>query len=123
MGTQLQLLHQFLVFHHLLLTNVLRKFQEIAEDNKIEVLPDDLRNFAKQQLFSYMGGQLGALGDKQQWVDDYANRMMKDKKFVEESYHRISTEKMFNNLDGQISAKEEAISADDFANKLHHHHH
>ena len=96
---------------------------KLIEDNKIEVLPDDLRNFAKQQLFSYMGGQLGALGDKQQWVDDYANRMMKDKKFVEESYHRISTEKMFNNLDGQISAKEEAISADDFANKLHHHHH
>ena len=96
---------------------------KLIEDNKIEVLPDDLRNFAKQQLFSYMGGQLGALGDNQQWVDDYANRMMQDKKFLEESYHRISTEKMFSNLDGQISAKEEAISAEDFAKKLHHHHH
>ena len=96
---------------------------KLIEDNKIEVLPDDLRNFAKQQLFSYMGGHLGALGDNQQWVDDYANRMMQDKKFLEESYHRISTEKMFSNLDGQISAKEEAISAEDFAKKLHHHHH
>ena len=96
---------------------------KLIKDNKIEVLPDDLRNFAKQQLFSYMGGQLGALGDNQQWVDDYANRMMQDKKFLEESYHRISTEKMFSNLDGQISAKEEAISAEDFAKKLHHHHH
>lgn len=96
---------------------------KLIEDNKIEVLPDDLRNFAKQQLFSYMGGQLGAMGDNQQWVDDYANRMMQDKKFVEDSYHRISTDKMFTELEGQVTAKEESISAEDFAKKLHHHHH
>jgi trigger factor len=96
---------------------------KLIEDNKIEVLPDDIRDFAKQQLFSYMGGQLGALGDNQQWVDDYANRMMQDRKFVEDSYHRISTDKMFTTLEGQVATKEEKISAEDFAKKLHHHHH
>lgn len=96
---------------------------KLIQDNKIEVVPDDIRDFAKQQLFSYMGGQLGALGDNQQWVDDYANRMMQDRKFVEDSYHRISTDKLFTVLDSQVIAKEEAISADDFAKKLHHHHH
>lgn len=96
---------------------------QLIQDNKIEVMPDDIRDFAKQQLFSYMGGQLGALGDNQQWVDDYANRMMQDRKFVEDSYHRISTDKMFTALEGQVKAKEEAISAEDFAKKLHHHHH
>lgn len=96
---------------------------QLIQDNKIEVMPDDIRDFAKQQLFSYMGGQLGALGDNQQWVDDYANRMMQDRKFVEDSYHRISTDKMFTVLEGQVKAKEEAISAEDFAKKLHHHHH
>jgi trigger factor len=96
---------------------------KLIEENKIEVLPDDIRDFAKQQLFSYMGGQLGALGDNQQWVDDYANRMMQDRKFVEDSYHRIGTDKLFNLLEGQVSAKEEGISAEDFAKKLHHHHH
>ncbi len=95
---------------------------KLIDDNKIEVLPDDIRDFAKQQLFSYMGGQLGALGDNQQWVDDYANRMMQDRKFVEDSYHRISTDKMFTALESQVNAKEEAISAEDFAKKLHHHH-
>ena len=95
----------------------------MIEENKIEVLPDDIRDFAKQQLFSYMGGQLGALGDNQQWVNDYADRMMKDRKFVEDSYHRISTDKLFNLLEGQVTAKEESISAEDFAKKLHHHHH
>ncbi|MFL9482328.1 trigger factor [Chitinophagaceae bacterium LWZ2-11] len=96
---------------------------KLSEDYKVEVLPEDLREFAKQQLFSYMGGQLGALGDNQQWVDDYANRMMQDKKFVEESYQRIASEKLFNKLEEEVSAKEEAIAAEDFAKKLHHHHH
>ncbi|MBA4196304.1 MAG: trigger factor [Chitinophaga sp.] len=96
---------------------------KIAADNKIEVTNDDIRNFAKQQLFQYMGGQLGALGDNQQWVDDYANRMMQDRKFVEDSYHRISTEKMFAAIETQVKEKEESISAEDFASKLHHHHH
>ena len=92
-------------------------------DNKIEVLPDDIRDFAKMQLFSYMGGQLGALGDNQQWVDDYANRMMQDKKFVEDSYHRISADKLFTNLEGQVAATDESITMEAFAEKLHHHHH
>ncbi len=96
---------------------------QLIQDNKIEVLPDDIRDFAKQQLFSYMGGQLGALGDNQQWVDDYANRMMQDRKFVEDSYHRISTDKMFQLLEAQVTKKEESISAEAFAEKLHHHHH
>lgn len=96
---------------------------KLIEENKIEVLPNDIRDFARQQLFSYMGGQLGALGDNQQWVDDYANRMMQDKKFVEDSYHRISADKLFISLEGQVTAKEEAINAEDFAKKLHHHHH
>lgn len=96
---------------------------KLIVDNKIEVLPDDIRDFAKMQLFSYMGGQLGALGDNQQWVDDYANRMMQDKKFVEDSYHRISADKLFTNLEGQVIATDESITMEAFAEKLHHHHH
>jgi trigger factor len=96
---------------------------KLIQDNKIEVLPDDIRNFAKAQLFQYMGGQLGALGDNQQWMEDYANRMMQDRKFVEDSYHRISTEKLFHSLEQEVTGTEESISADKFAEKLHHHHH
>ena len=96
---------------------------KLTSDNKIEVGHDDIREFAKQQLFSYMGGQLGAPGDNQQWVDDYANRMMQDRKFVEDSYHRISTEKLFALLENQVTTKEESISAEAFDEKLHHHHH
>jgi trigger factor len=96
---------------------------KLSQDNKIEVLPEDIRNFAKMQLFSYMGGQLGALGDNQQWIEDYANRMMQDKRFVEDSYHRINAEKLFGVLETQVTAKDEKISVEDFTKKLEHHHH
>ena len=96
---------------------------KLSHDNKIEVLPEDIRNFAKMQLFSYMGGQLGALGDNQQWVDDYANRMMQDKRFVEDSYHRINAEKLFGALEVNVSATDTLISMEDFTKMVENHHH
>jgi trigger factor len=96
---------------------------QLIADHKIEVVAEDLKGFAKQQLMSYMGGQLGALGDNDQWLEDYAARMMQDRKFVEDSYHRISTDKLFQAIEGDVSAKEEKITAEKFAEKLQHHHH
>jgi trigger factor len=94
---------------------------QVANDNKIEVLPDDIKAFAKNQLMGYMGGAM--LDDSQPWMEDYVKRMMQDKKFVEDSYYRIQTEKMFAILEAEVLLKEESISAEDFAKKQHHHHH
>lgn len=94
---------------------------KLIADNNIEVKPEDIKAFAKQQLFGYMG--MSGLGDDQPWVEDYVNRMMKDQKYVEDSYHRISTEKLFEALEAKVQATEEPISAEAFAEKLHHHHH
>jgi trigger factor len=96
---------------------------QLIADHKIEVVAEDLKAFAKQQLMSYMGGQLGALGDNDKWLEDYAARMMQDRKFVEDSYHRISTDKLFQAIEGDVKAKEEKISAEKFGEKLQHHHH
>ena len=96
---------------------------QLIADHKIEVVAEDLKDFAKQQLMSYMGGQLGALGDNDKWLEDYAARMMQDRKFVEDSYHRISTDKLFKAIEGEVSAKEEKIAADKFADKLSQHRH
>ena len=96
---------------------------QLITDHKVEVVAEDLKNFAKQQLMSYMGGQLGALGDNDQWLEDYAARMMQDRKFVEDSYHRISTDKLFNALEAEVTAKEEPIAAEKFADLLNSHKH
>lgn len=99
--------------------------EKIVEENKIEVNPDDIREFAKQQLVGYMGG--GNIDINQPWINDYIDRMMKDRKFVEDSFHRIQAEKVFQWAEGQIKPVEQLISADEF-NKMqeehrHHHHH
>ena len=96
---------------------------QLTIDYKIEVVAEDLKNFAKQQLMNYMGPQMGALGDNDQWLEDYAVRMMQDRKFVEDSYQRIGTEKMFTALETEVEAKDEAIEAEKFADMLNHHHH
>ncbi len=96
---------------------------QLMADHKIEVVAEDLKNFAKQQLLGYMGGQLGALGDNDQWLEDYAARMMQDRKFVEDSYQRISTEKLFTSIESQVTTKEEKITAEKFAEKLNNHKH
>lgn len=94
---------------------------QLIADNKIDVNPDDIKAFARHQLFSYMGGQI--LDENQPWIEDYVNRMMQDRKFVEDTYHRVSTDKLFSTLETQVNASPEKISAEAFAEKLHHHHH
>lgn len=94
---------------------------QLCKDNKITVEQEDIKAFAKNQLFSYMN--MGALDDSQPWVEEYANRMMKDKKFVEDSFYRIQTDKLFKAVEAQITPKSESISFEEFSKKLHHHHH
>ena len=96
---------------------------QLTIDHKIEVVAEDLKNFAKQQLMSYMGPQMGALGDNDKWLEDYAVRMMQDRKFVEDSYQRISTDKLFTAIESEVDAKDEAIEAEKFADMLNNHKH
>jgi len=96
---------------------------KVAQENNIEVSPDDIREFAKQQLFGYMGMPAG--GEEQPWIADYVQRMMQDRKFVEETVHRIRTDKVFAWAGTQIHPTEKAISREEFQHmqEEHQHHH
>jgi trigger factor len=61
-----------------------------------------------------MGGQLGAMGDNASMVGRLCyDRMMQDKKFVEDSYHRISADKLFTMpIEGEVTTKDEDITAE-----------
>lgn len=93
---------------------------KIIQENAIQVGPDEIKDFAKQQLFSYMGGQMS---DDQPWVADYIERMMKDKKYVEDSYNRIQTQKVFEWAAGQTNPTGKDISAEDFTKMVSEHQH
>jgi trigger factor len=96
---------------------------KIVTDNAIVVNPDEVRTFAKQQLFSYMGG--ANLGEDQPWVADYIEKMMKDRKYVEDAYGRIQTQKIFEWASSQVKPKDKDITAEDFTKMVeaHQHHH
>ena len=96
---------------------------KIVQDNAIVVNPDEIRAFAKQQLFSYMGG--ANLSDDQPWVTDYVEKMMKDRKYVEDSYNRIQTQKIFEWAATQVKPADKEISAEEFTKmaEAHQHHH
>lgn len=98
---------------------------QLVKDHSIEVKPEDLREFAKAQLFSYMGNMnMGEMNIEQPWVNDYVERMMKDRKFVEDSYHRIQTEKIFGLAESLVKKDEKPISLEAFQKmQAEHHHH
>ncbi len=97
--------------------------EKIVNENNIQVDPQDLRSFAKNQLFSYMGG--ANLADDQPWVNDYVERMMKDRLFVEDAYHRIQTQKLFEWGATQLKPADKNIDAEAFTKMVeeHQHHH
>jgi trigger factor len=96
---------------------------KIVHDNAIEVGPDEIRAFARQQLLGYMGGQLGQLGEDQPWIADYVQRMMQDRKFVEDTMHRIQTDKVFGWAETQIRPTEKPISREEFQHLVEEHQH
>lgn len=93
---------------------------KLINENEIAVEREEIKDFAKRQIASYMQGQ--SLGDMP-WLDEYANRMLSDKKFVEETYMRLQTEKLFRLLETKASKTEEPISLEEFEKKVHNHHH
>lgn len=97
---------------------------KLVRENNIEVKPEDLQAFAKNQLFSYMGN-MGPGAEEQPWVADYINRMMQDRKFVEDAYHRIQTEKVFAWAETQVNATDKPVTVEEFTKELekHQHHH
>lgn len=97
----------------------------MIKEAKIEVNPEEIKMFAKHQMLSYMGGQ----GNPQDmpWLDTYVDRMIKDQKFVENTYHQIAADKLFGMAETMVQYKDEEITVDDFLkqqehHKQHHHH-
>lgn len=96
---------------------------KLIQDNDIKVTQDDVRQFAKQQLLGYMG--MSALDEEQDWVRDYIDRMMKDRKYVEDAFSRLQTQRLFEWAETKVNATEQTISREEFIkmNEEHQHHH
>ena len=96
---------------------------KIVAENNIQVTPDEIKNFAKQQLFGYMG--MGALDEEQPWITDYVEKMMKDRKYIEDAYNRLQSQKILDSVETQLKPVENDINSEDFTKMVetHQHHH
>jgi len=94
---------------------------KLIQQNDIQIQQDEIRAFAKQQLLGYMGMQ--TLDEEQQWVRDYIDRMMKDRKYVEDAYNRLQTQKLFDWAETQVNAEETPVTKEDFLKMNEEHQH
>ena len=96
---------------------------KIVSENNIQVTPDEIKNFAKQQLFGYMG--MSTMDDEQPWIKDYIEKMMKDRKYIEDAYNRLQSQKILDSVETQLRPEEKEISSEDFTKMVetHQHHH
>lgn len=98
---------------------------KLVRDNNIEVTAEEIKDFAINQLVGYFGGGAGSAEDlkQQPWVAEYIDKMVKDRKFVEDTYHRLQTDKVFAWAEGQVKATDKEISAEDFKKMQEEHNH
>jgi trigger factor len=96
---------------------------KIIRENALEVNPEEMREFMRQQVMGYFGSM--NLGEDTSWLDSYVERMLKDEQQVESAYRRLVTEKIFNWSETKITPTEKSISVEDFGKlqKEHDHEH
>lgn len=94
---------------------------KIINDNKLEVSEDELRNYMKEEIMRYFG-QVN-MGDDNQWIESYIDRMMKDEKQVESSYRKIITVKLFSFIENLVTTQEKEATPDELLEMQHHHAH
>ena len=90
-------------------------------ENNLAVSQDDIKSFAKQQLAGYMG--MNVLDESQAWVTEYLNRMMQDRKFVEDTHHRLQNDKVLQWAETRVQPVSKEISVEEFHHLQHKHQH
>jgi trigger factor len=93
---------------------------QLTNQHEISVEPDEIKSFARQQIMGYMGGQ--SLADAP-WLDSYVDSMLKDKKFIENTYYQLQTTKLFNILESKVNVIEDVVTPDELTAMQHNHSH
>jgi trigger factor len=84
----------------------------LVKAQNITVTPDELRQYARLQILGYMG--ISKIDEKTAWVESYVDNMMQDKKYIDENYHRLLTDKLFSWAETQVNYADEVVSVETF---------
>ena len=68
---------------------------------------------------------MGAMDEEQPWIKDYVEKIMKDRKYIEDAYNRIQSQRILDWVETQLRPEEKEISSEDFTKMVetHQHHH
>lgn len=94
---------------------------KVATEQKIDIQPDEIREQIRQDLLGYFGG--AAPTQEIEWLDSYIDRVMSDRKQVENTYQKLMTKKLFMWMETQVTPQEKEISAEDFRKMVQEHNH
>ena len=100
---------------------------KIIEDNKLQVTNEEMDEAARAQIMSYFGqyGGMSGMDLESDWVEPLIKKQLEDKKFSEELYNRIITDKLFFTIEQRVNLQETTVNAEEFIKlpSAHHHHH
>jgi len=97
---------------------------KIAEDNKIAVETEEVRNKAKELIIAQFGGQAFAeqISDKMDAIADNYLSNENGQNFTK-LYQQLRNEKILNHIKGNISISEKKVSVDEFKKIVEEHKH
>ena len=93
---------------------------QLMDEYEIKVENAEIKDFARKQIMGYMGIQ--SLDDAP-WLDSYADNMLKDKKFIENTYYQIQTTKLFSAIEDKVSITEQLVTPEELTAKQQNHSH
>lgn len=97
---------------------------KIVKDQKLQVNPEEIQEDVKQELRQYFGPSMN-LGAENEWLDNYVNELLRDRKQLEQRVDKLMSRKIFDWVKSQVPIEEKEISQEDFkelVNKHSHHH-
>lgn len=94
---------------------------KLITDNNLQVSKEELKAAMKTEVMQYFGNM--TMGDDISWLDSYLEKMMKDEKQAEATYHRLVTNKIFDYAQSQANPQEKEVTSKELAAMQHHHSH
>jgi FKBP-type peptidyl-prolyl cis-trans isomerase (trigger factor) len=94
---------------------------KLIKSNNLQVEQQELRDNMKNEVMRYFGSM--SLGEDTSWLESYIDRMMKDEKQVESSYHRLLTEKLFNWAQENSKSTVKEVTGEELTAMQHNHQH
>jgi trigger factor len=93
-----------------------------VKQENIKVLPEDIKKEAIKKISNYLGYEMQILMNEPDFLNEYIDKMLKDKKFLDDAYNTVTINKIFTSLESKVHTTFESIDAASFASKQHHHH-